>query len=101
MRIAIIQLLDEFALPLQTGSLQQYLAVPHLQDFKGQLQWQGLHAYAKALAVAYAASLAELRPVMPHVAECAEQLALYLVCWLRVLGEQVEAGADVLSRCCR
>ena len=60
-RAAIILLLDETALPLHTELLHQYLSAPHLQDFKGVHQWQGIHAYAKALAEAYAASVEEYR----------------------------------------
>lgn len=55
MRTAIILLLDETALPLHAELLRQYLSAPHLQDFKGVLQWQGLRAYAKALSEAYLA----------------------------------------------
>src|SRR5512135_2957636 len=58
-RAAIILLLDETALPLHNEILDQYLSAPHLQDFQGVHQWQGIHAFAKTLAEAYAASMEE------------------------------------------
>ncbi len=53
-RTDIIMLLDETGQPLHAGLLRQYLGAPHLQDFQGLHQWQGMHGFAQALAEAYA-----------------------------------------------
>lgn len=90
LRAAIILLLDETALPLYGELLQQYLSAPHLQDFKGLHQWQALHAYAKVLAAAYAASVDEYRRSDKKPFEFKQQLPLFCVRWLRAAGEQLK-----------
>ena len=89
-RIAIILLLDETALPLHAELLHQYLGAPHLQDFKGVHLWQGVHAYAKALAEAYAASIAEYQAAKNKSTEFRQQLPLICVRWVRAIGEQLK-----------
>lgn len=89
-RAAIILLLDETALPLYSAVLHQYLEVPHLQDFKGVHQWQVLHDYAKALANAYAAGVAEYRNTSKNSFELKQQMPLYCVRWARAIGGQMK-----------
>lgn len=59
LRTATIMLLDEAGQPRQTELLQRYLEAPHLRDFQGLHQWQGVHAFAQALSAAYNASITE------------------------------------------
>lgn len=89
-RASVILLLDEAALPLHGELLHQYLGAPHLQDFKGVHLWQGIHAYAKALAEAYAASVEEYRTAKTKPFELKQQLPLICVRWARALGEQMK-----------
>jgi len=89
-RAAIILLLDETALALHNELLNQYLSAPHLQDFKGVHQWQGIHAYAKALAEAYAASVEEYRTAKNKPFEFKQQLPLFCVRWARAIGDQMK-----------
>ncbi len=89
-RAAIILLLDETALPLQGELLHQFLSAPHLQDFKGMHQWQGLHAYAKALSAAYAASVEEYQGSSKKPFELKQQLPLFCVRWARAIAEQMK-----------
>jgi hypothetical protein len=89
-RAAIVLLLDETALPIQTDILHQFLGAPHLQDFKGVHQWQGIHAYARALAAAYAACVEEYRNTEKRSFEMRQQIALLCVRWGRAIGEQMK-----------
>jgi hypothetical protein len=89
-RGAIILLLDQTALPWYTEFLTQYLSVPHLQDFKGVHQWEGIHAYIKALAEAYDASVEEYRAARTKPPQLQQQLAVFCVRWVRALAEQMK-----------
>ena len=89
-RAAIILLLDETALPIYTELLRQFLGAPHLQDFKGVHQWQGIHDYARALAAAYAASAEEYRQAGKNVPELRQQMPLICVRWGRAISEQLK-----------
>lgn len=89
-RAAIVLLLDETALPIYGGMLHQYLSAPHLQDFKGVHQWQGIHAYARALASAYAACMEECRATEKRSFEIRQQMPLLCVRWGRAIGEQLK-----------
>jgi hypothetical protein len=89
-RAAIILLLDETALPLYIELLHQFLSAPHLQDFKGVHQWQAIHAYAKALAEAYAASVEEYRVTDNKSLVMREQMPLFCVRWARTIAEQLK-----------
>ena len=89
-RAAIILLLDETALPIYTELLRQFLGAPHLQDFKGVHQWQGIHDYAKALAAAYAASVEEYRAGDKKTFEFRQQMPLICVRWARAISEQLK-----------
>jgi hypothetical protein len=90
MRAAIVLLLDESALPIHGALLHQFLSAPHLQDFKGVHQWQGIHAYAQALAAAYAACVEEYRAADKHSFEMRQQMPLLCVRWGRAIGEQMK-----------
>lgn len=90
LRIAIILLLDETALPIYSELLRQFLSAPHLQDFKGVHQWQGIHAYARALAEAYAASVEECRAGDKKTFELRQQMPLVCVRWARAIAEQLK-----------
>lgn len=90
LRIAIIMLMDETAQTLYAEQLQHYLSEPHLQDFQGLHQWQGIHAYAKALAEAYGASVAEYRRTEKKSPELREQMPLVCVRLLRATVEQMK-----------
>jgi hypothetical protein len=53
LRIGIVKLLDETGQPTHAELLKKYLEAPHLQDFQGMRQWQGMHLYTRELARAY------------------------------------------------
>ncbi|MBI5005866.1 MAG: hypothetical protein HZB95_01950 [Nitrosomonadales bacterium] len=89
-RSAIVLLLDETALAIYTEFLHQYLSAPHLQDFKGVHLWQGMHAYAKALAEAYAAIAEGYRVSDKRTFEMRQQMPLVCVRWARAIGEQLK-----------
>ena len=89
-RASIILLLDETALPLYAELLHLYLSAPHLQDFKGVHQWQGIHAYARALAEAYASGIEDYRVAKNKPFELRQQLPLLCVRWMRATGEQMK-----------
>jgi len=89
-RAAIVLLLDETALPMHTELLHQYLSAPHLQDFKGVHQWKCIHAYAKSLTEAYAASVDEYRAAKNKPIELKQQLPLFCVRWARALAAQMK-----------
>ena len=89
-RAGIILLLDETALPLYTELLHQYLSAPHLQDFKGVHLWQGIHAFARALAEACGASIEEYRTAKNKSLELKQKLPLLCVRWARAIGEQMK-----------
>lgn len=89
-RLAIVMLMDETGQPLQALQLQQYLAAPHLQDFHGLHMWQGMHAYAKALAAAYAACVRECRQAGTSGWELKEKMPAACVRLLRAASEQMK-----------
>lgn len=89
-RLAIVMLMDETGQPLQALQLQQYLAAPHLQDFHGLHMWQGIHAYAKALAAAYAACVRECRQAGVQGWEFKEKMPVVCVRLLRAAAEQMK-----------
>ncbi len=90
LRAAIVMLVDETMLPLCTEQLRQYLEAPHLQDFQGLHLWQGIHAYAKALAEAYGANVREYRQAEKKPAELREQMPLVCVRQMHAAAEQMK-----------
>lgn len=90
LRIATILLLDEAGQPRQTELLQRYLSEPHLRDFHGLLLWKSTHAFALALASAYAAGISEIQHADKIARELKEQMPLICVRQMRVLSEQMK-----------
>ena len=58
-RAEIVMLLDETGQPLHADLLGQYLDAPHLQDFQGLRQWQGMLGFMQTLVEAYAVCISE------------------------------------------
>jgi len=89
-RIAITMLLDETGQPLCAELLHQYLAEPHLQDFRGMRLWHAIHAFAKEVAATYAQCLAEYRGEKAPPEEITERVPIVCVRLLRALAEQTK-----------
>lgn len=87
-RVAIVRLMDETGQPLHAELLRQYLSAPHLQDFQGLHLWQGIHAFNKALAGAYAACIGEYQQT--KIRDLKEQMPLIYVRLLRAASEQMK-----------
>ncbi len=83
-------LLDEAGQPLQTELLQRYLSEPHLRDFQGLHLWQGIHAFAKELSAAYAASISEYRHMEKKPKELNERIPLICVRQMHAVSEQMK-----------
>lgn len=88
-RTEIIMLLDETGQPRYAELLRQYLAAPHLQDFRGLRQWQGIHGFAKALAEAYAVCIAGYEQGKKPI-ELREKQPVICIRLLRVVAEQMK-----------
>ncbi|MDD2702221.1 MAG: hypothetical protein PHH36_13435 [Sideroxydans sp.] len=79
LRTDVIMKVDEHGQTLQTELLHRYLEAPHLRDFQGLHLWQGIHAFAQALAAAYSASLDEYLKSNKHSRELTERMPLICV----------------------
>lgn len=90
LRADIVMLVDERTQQLYTEQLHLYLAAPHLQDFQGLHLWQGIHAYAAALAGAYAANVREYHGIGKKPEDLQERMALLCVRLMRAAGEQMK-----------
>ena len=90
LRTEIIMLLDETGQPLHAELLHLYLGEPHLQDFKGKHLWQGVHAYMKALADAYAVCVDEYQQAEKKSFELKEVIPVICVRLLRAIAEQMK-----------
>jgi len=90
LRTEIIMLLDETGQPLHAELLHLYLGEPHLQDFKGKHLWQGIHAYMKALADAYAVCVDEYQQAEKKSFELKEVIPVICVRLLRAIAEQMK-----------
>lgn len=90
LRADIVMLVDERIAQLYTEQLHLYLGAPHLQDFQGLHLWQGIHAYVKALAEAYAANVREYRRIEKKSEDQTERMALLCVRLMRAATEQVK-----------
>lgn len=90
LRISIIMFIDEAGQPLQAELLQRYLEAPHLRDFHGLHLWQGIHAYAQALAAAYGASLEEYRQAGKRPRELVERMPQVCVRQLQAVSAQMK-----------
>ncbi len=90
LRAATILLLDEAGQLRQAELLQKYLSEPHLRDFQGIQQWQGMHAFAQALTAAYAASISEIRQASKIPRELRERIALICIRQMIAIAEQMK-----------
>lgn len=90
LRTQIVMLLDETGLPLHEELLQLYLGEPHLQDFKGMHLWQGLHAFRKELAEAYAVCVHDYQQAEKKPAGLREIMPVICVRRLRAAAEQMK-----------
>ncbi len=89
-RVGVIMLLDETGQPFQAELLRQYLAEPHLQDFQGLHQWQGMHGFMRALAEAYAACVHEYQQDGKKPPALKEQMPVICVRLMRAIAEQMK-----------
>lgn len=89
-RAEILMLLDETGQPFHAELLREYLGAPHLQDFQGLHQWQGLHGYMHALAEAYAVCVSEYRQAEKKPLALKESMPVICVRLLRAVGEQMK-----------
>ncbi len=90
LRSNVIMLLDEAGQQFQAELLQQYLAEPHLQDFKGLHLWRGIHGFMTALADAYALCLNEYQQEENKPPALQEKMPLLCVRLLRTATEQMK-----------
>lgn len=89
-RTEIIMLLDETGRPLYAEMLHQYLGSPHLQDFQGLHQWQGIHDFIRALAEAYATCIAVYQQAERKPWDMRENLPVICTRLLRAVAEQMK-----------
>jgi hypothetical protein len=89
-RAEVLMLLDETGQPFHAELLREYLGAPHLQDFQGLHQWQGLHGYMHALAEAYAVCVSEYRQAEKKPVALKENMPVICVRLLRAVGEQMK-----------
>lgn len=89
-RAEIIMLLDETGQPLHAELLREYLGAPHLQDFQGLHQWQGLHGFMRILAEAYAACISEYRQAEKKPLVLDEKMPVICVRLLRAVAGRMK-----------
>lgn len=89
-RAGVIMLLDETGQPFQAELLQQYLAAPHLQDFKGLRLWRGVHGFMVELVEAYAACVQEYQQEEKKPQALTERMPIVCVRLLRAAAEQMK-----------
>ena len=89
-RAEIIMLLDETGQPLHADLLREYLCAPHLQDFQGLHQWQGLHGFMRILAEAYAVCISEYRQAKKKPLVLKENMPVICVRLLRAVAGQMK-----------
>jgi len=90
MRAAIIMRVDETAQTLHAELLHRYLEAPHLMDFQGLHQWEGMHAFSQVLAAAYSACLDEYRQTEKHTQELTDRMPLLCVRQLQAVATQMK-----------
>ncbi|MDD5180474.1 MAG: hypothetical protein PHT15_04365 [Gallionellaceae bacterium] len=91
-RLDVARLLDETGQPLHAELLRQYLAEPHLQDFRGMRLWRCCHAFMKALAETYAVCINEYQKTGKKPEDIREQMPVISVRLLRAVAEQMKLG---------
>ena len=89
-RAGVVMLLDETGQQLQAELLQQYLAEPHFQDFKGLHLWRGAHGFMAALTEAYAICLNEFQQEEKRPPAITEKTSIICVRMLRAAAEQMK-----------
>lgn len=89
-RAEIFMLLDETGQPLYADLLRRYLGAPHLQDFQGLRQWQGIHGFVLALAEAYAVCVSEFPEAEKKHPGLGENLPVICVRLLRAIAERMK-----------
>jgi len=89
-RAEIFMLLDETGQPRHAELLRQYLGAPHLQDFQGLHQWQGMHGFVHALAEAYAVCVSEFQQAEKKPFGLRENLPVICVRLLRAVAERMK-----------
>ena len=89
-RLGVAGLLDETGQPFHAELLRQYLAEPHLQDFRGMRLWRGCHAFMKALAETYAVCVREYQQAEKKPVDIKEQMPVINVRLLRAVAEQMK-----------
>ncbi len=89
-RTEIIMLLDETGQPLHAELLRLYLGAPHLQDFQGLRQWQGIHGFMRALAEAYATCISEYQQAEKKPWYLKENMPVICVRLLRAVAERMK-----------
>lgn len=89
-RTEIIMLLDETGQPLHAELLRLYLGAPHLQDFQGLHQWQGMHGFMRTLAEAYAVCISEYQQAEKKPWDLKENMPVICVRLLRAVAERMK-----------
>lgn len=89
-RAEILMLLDETGQPLCAELLAQYLGAPHLQDFQGLHQWQGMHGFVSTLAEAYAVCVSEYQRTEKIPPGFKENIPVICVRLLRAVAGQMK-----------
>ncbi len=90
LRTEIVMLLDETGQPLHAELLHSYLGAPHLQDFRGLHLWQGINAFIKVLAEAYAVCVGEYQETEKKSLELKELIPVVCVRLLRAIAGQMK-----------
>jgi len=89
-RIAVAMLLDQKGQPLCAELLHQYLAAPHLQDFRGMNLWRAIHNFMQEVAATYALCVDEYRQEKSPPEEIRERITVICVRLLRARAEQMK-----------
>lgn len=89
-RAEVIGLLDETGQPLQMILLQQFIAAPHLLDFKAPPPWEAIHNFMVALADAYAVCLHEHQQDTKEALPLKEQSPLLCARLLHAISDQIK-----------
>src|SRR4030067_973119 len=90
LRTEIVMLLHETGQPLHAELLHSYLGAPHLQDFRGLHLWQGIHAFMKVLAEAYAVCVGEYQETEKKSLDLKELIPVVCVRLLRAIAGQMK-----------
>lgn len=89
-RAEILMLLDETGQPLHAELLREYLGAPHLQDFQGLRQWQGMLGFMQVLVEAYAVCVSEYRQAEKKPLGLGENMSVICVRLLRAVAGRMK-----------